>query len=192
MNSAYLRSDFQWFPSRLFILDNQFELISNYWHPGHLRSVFVVSFNNEKKIIIFGVNNYLKYYYNYNSSYFLGLALLDPNNISGYAPPYWGDKLRGTQEWYAYFTPPLPQVLTSNIQFTDVDYDDKKEIAVWTDYGYIFYLNESGIPIYISTRDNAGNRPTYHLFEGIKNDTIIVSQIFEGIQNDTIIVSQKY
>jgi hypothetical protein len=156
--------DCSWYPSRLFILDKNLSLISNYWNPGHIADLYIEKINQNKKIIIWGINNDFRRYFSYGDLNIHFTAMLDPNKLEGQAPPYLGNIINGKQDWYSFFVPPSPYVEIISIEFPDINYDNIKDVTIWTSIGYVYSLNETGVPIQVAMGDNAGQRPEYHLF----------------------------
>jgi len=82
-----------------------------------------VPIGDQKKILIAGVNNALRgtqLPFGQPDVYYAFIALLDPHQIWGEAPPYLqNEQGKGSQDWYGYFTPTQfrlrwPRLVTTN------------------------------------------------------------------------------
>ena len=93
-----------WYQTRICIFDYDGTLLSSYWHPGHLGPIKIGSkFAGEQKVIaVAGINNDLARNYE-GEGYPYCLFALDPRNVRGEAPPYYGKAGAGSQLWYGIF-----------------------------------------------------------------------------------------
>lgn len=162
--------DTGWYPGRLFLLDKNLSLVSNYWNPGFILNLYIADVYEKKKVIISGYNNDLAadlFGIRTNSVSFI--ALFDAEKISGLAPPRPQNSEKGTENWYGFFYPPSPEVYISKIEFTNNISDSIKEITIWTNVGYIYSLQSNGEPSMIAEAYGAKKKPDYYL---IRNDTL--------------------
>ena len=95
-----------WYQSRLCIFDSDGQLLSSYWHPGHLeRLVAGTSVPSGKvRLLVSGINNDLASFFE-GSGLLYGVFALDPKDVRGEAPPYAGRSGRGSQLWYRALVP---------------------------------------------------------------------------------------
>jgi hypothetical protein len=156
---------------------------AEYIHPGNIRSLQIVSAGGQKKILIAGVNNAMRgtqLPFAQADLYYPFVALLDPHQILGEAPPYGQNEQKGSQEWYGYFTP--SSFWLSEPIVADVDADGREEILVRvvhvgptlptapniTPYT-TFYLDPNGGLIKEEVGDfPPATRATYHLYDSSK------------------------
>lgn len=132
-----------WYQSRLTIWDSYGQLLSEYWHPGHLHEVLIASKTPQhpRRIVVGAVNNDLRGAFSAEHS--IGaLFCLDPGEIHGEAPPYAGRSERGSHVWYGVFLPENQSV--ERLEVLDRDHDGETEISVWTSTGHVFYLTFEG------------------------------------------------
>ncbi|HEX7807750.1 MAG TPA: caspase family protein [Thermoanaerobaculia bacterium] len=143
-----------WFPSRLVVFDRHGEMLSSYWHPGHLHFVLIAapSSSAAPRIIVGGVNNSLRSYLN-ESSYVNVLFVLDPKNIAGEAPPFGGQAGIGTHLWYAAIVPSENQL--TRLEVVDRDQDGVNEISIWCSTANVFYVTFEGELVSAARGDGA-------------------------------------
>ncbi len=143
-----------WYQSRLVLLDAAGNKIGSYWHPGILGRVVLGSEDGgyPLNILVGGLNNDISSQFD-GTGYIYGVFLLNPTNIQGEAPPYYGQIRRGSQKWYGLILPRGES--THRLEIIDHDNDKKNEICVWTNKGHIFYLNFSGQIIGLGQSDGA-------------------------------------
>jgi len=159
---ALYRDSHGWYQSCICVIENNGFLLSTYWHPGHLGNIKIGSSkNNEhKKILVTGLNNDLSPAHQ-NSGYLCGVFLLDPKNIYGEAPPYYGRNRKGSQEWYGIILP--KPVGIHRLDIVDYNEDGNNEICLWTSSGHIFYLDFNGRIIGRGISDGAKGETTFKL-----------------------------
>jgi hypothetical protein len=134
-----------WYPSRVVLMNWKCEKRGEYWNPGHLAFLSTVDLDNDgiKEVIIGGINNDLRQILG-DGLYWSVIFALDIKNISGQAPPYFGDlkkAQKGTHLWYGYFEklPGGEEGLSSM-----VIEDEDNLIRVDLMEGRIFYLGFDG------------------------------------------------
>ncbi len=137
---SYFIDSHGWYQSCLCVIDASGSLLGLYWHPGHIHHVKIGSQNNEfpKSIIVGAINNDLRRRYT-GSGHVYSVFLLDPKNIKGEAPPYYGKIGKGSQKWYGVLLPKNEGI--HRLDILDFNKDGKNEICVWTSKGHIFYLD---------------------------------------------------
>jgi len=153
---------------------------AEYIHPGHIRHLEVVPIGEQKKILIAGMNNALRgtqLPFGQPDLYYSFIALLDPHQIWGEAPPYLqNEQGKGSQEWYGYFTPTGFRLGAPRL--VDIDADGQEEILVEVVYQSdhvpslganpytTFYLDPTGRLIKEELGDfPPPKRATYHLYD---------------------------
>lgn len=153
-----------WYQSRLVLLDASGKKTGSYWHPGHLSKVVLGSEDGgyPLKILVGGLNNDISGSFD-ETGYIYGIFLLDPTNIQGEAPPYYGQMRIGHQEWYGIILPRGESV--HRLEIIDHDNDNKNEICAWTNKGHIFYLNFSGQIIGLGQSDGAVGEAQFKLIK---------------------------
>jgi len=156
---------------------------AEYIHPGHIRHLEVVPIGEQKKILIAGMNNALRgtqLPFGQPDLYYSFIALLDPHQIWGEAPPYLqNEQGKGSQEWYGYFTPTGFRLGAPRL--VDIDADGQEEILVEVVYQSdhlpslganpytTFYLDPTGRLIKEELGDfPPPKRATYHLYDSRK------------------------
>jgi hypothetical protein len=148
---------------------------AEYIHPGYIEDLQIPSIRGQKKILLAGVNNALRgtqLPFGRVDLYYPFIALLDPQQIWGEAPPYLQNEPgRGSQEWYGYFTPTEFRLRAPRL--VDMDADGREEILVEAAYQLTsprpyttFYLDLHGQFI----KEERGDFPppkqvTYHLYD---------------------------
>ena len=140
---ALYRDSQGWYQSCIVVIDSKGKLRSIYWHPGHLHKVAIGSKdgNYPLKIFLGGPNNDLTSRYQGNG-FVYGVGSLNPADISGEAPPYYGKARKGSEDWYGVILPRGQSI--SRLEILDHNDDNKNEICIWTSMGHIFYLDFSG------------------------------------------------
>jgi hypothetical protein len=141
-----------------------FPIHSSYWHPGHIHYLAVGSLIDSypRKIIVGGINNDLSPY-SKGIGYLYTVFMLDPNNIYGEAPPYFGNLGKGTHVWYGKI---LPKGLGINrFELLDQNADGFNEICVWTSKGHVFYLNFNGEVVGTGKSDGTEGFAKFELYE---------------------------
>jgi len=106
MEILVLSRDEYWYSSRLSILEiekNRFKEVSIYWNPGFLYKLYIDDVNGDgiKEVVCVGTNNDLQNIYPLNFNTNIAIAF-NGSNISGQAPPWFGNESPGTELWY-YF-----------------------------------------------------------------------------------------
>lgn len=132
-----------WYQSRLCIFDSDGRLLSGFWHPGHMHQVVIAAMTarHVPRIIISGVNNDLRRVLNV-SGYTPTVFMLDPKNVRGEAPPYFGKLGSGSHVWYGVVLPPNQQI--ERLDILDRNNDGHRDISIWTSTGHVFYLDFEG------------------------------------------------
>lgn len=151
-----------WYQSRLTIWDSDGRLLSSYWHPGHLHKVAIGSKTPQhpRRIVVGAVNNDLRGAFGAEHS--IGaLFCLDPREIHGEAPPYFGRVGRGPYLWYGVFLPESQSV--QRLDLLDRNRDGEAEISVWTSTGHVFYLSFEGEVIGRARSDGAQGESRFGL-----------------------------
>ena len=151
-----------WYQSRLTIWDSDGKLLSSYWHPGHLGEVRIASrsLDHPQRIIVSGVNNDLRPYFNEKGS--IGaLFMLDPKDVRGEALPFAGGSEHGPHLWYGVFVPGSQYV--NRLEIVDYDHDGHQDISAWTSTGYAFYINFDGEVIGGGGGDSAKGESSFAL-----------------------------
>ncbi len=104
-----LSHDFEWFPGKVTIYDRNGNAKRVYWHPGHLAHVmaFKPSQGERLRLLAWGCNNDMRTVRPGSDARTLYRALvcLDPETMSGEAPPRRGRIGKGIEEWYALLLP---------------------------------------------------------------------------------------
>lgn len=151
---------------------------AEYMNPGHIYQLMVVTIGGQKKIVIAGLNDALRgtqLPFGQADQYYPFIALLDPREIWGEAPPYLqNEQGKGSHKWYGYFTPTGFSV--GMPWLVDIDADGKEDILVRVNSPVphpravlrytTFYLDLAGRLI----KEELGDFPppkkvTYHLYD---------------------------
>jgi hypothetical protein len=132
-----------WYPSRLCIFDSAGKLRASYWHPGHLQKVIIgaATAHGDSRIIAVGVNNDLRQTLE-TDGYVPIVLVLDPRNVSGEAPPYFGRSKEGTQLWYGAILPTHQTV--ERLELVDRNQNGIKQISVWMSSRNVLFLDFDG------------------------------------------------
>ena len=132
-----------WYPARLTLLGHRGEIVSSYWHPGHLHHVMVSAADEQARpsIILAGLNNDLRPRLPGDGSVPVVFAL-DPEDAGGQAPPFLGRGAHGRHLWYGIILPKSQNV--ERLFPVTRRGDGRREIAVWTSAGHILYLGFDG------------------------------------------------
>lgn len=153
-----------WYQSRLSVLDSDGRLLSSYHHPGHLHRVALGAPSPEEapRILVAGLNNDLRP--RFKSEANVGAVfVLDPADIRGEAPPYYGRAGKGSHLWYGVLSPAGQAI--ERLEVVDRDQDGTREISVWTSSGFAFYLDFAGHLLTVAGTDKATlERSTFSLF----------------------------
>jgi hypothetical protein len=151
---------------------------AEYINPGHIYQLMVVTIRGQKKIVIAGLSDALRgtqLPFGQADRYYPFIALLDPREIWGEAPPYLqNEQGKGSHEWYGYFTP--MEFSVGMLRLVDIDGDGKEDILVRVNSSAphpragvlytTFYLDLDGRLI----KEELGDFPppkkvTYHLYD---------------------------
>ena len=137
------RDDQGWYQSRLCIVDRDGALLGAYWHPGTLGPMAIGSEGAElpRRILIGAINNDLGPLVE-GDGYVYSVFQLDPRNVAGEAPPYFGQSERGTEVWYGLVSP--RNAGFHRLEILDHDADGKNEICIWTGKGHVIYTDFAG------------------------------------------------
>jgi hypothetical protein len=119
-----------WYQSRLCVFEGDGTLRGSYWHPGHLHKVIVgaPTADAAPRIIAAGVNNDLQRTLSVRGHVSI-VIVLDPANVTGEAPPYFGKAGKGTHLWYAFLLPPERPI--ERLEIVDFKHDDVNTISIW-------------------------------------------------------------
>ena len=151
MEILVLSNDEYWFATRLIVLDiegNKFNEIGVYWHPGYLYELYVVDVNGDgiKEVVCIGVNNDLQNIYSLNGNVYVAFAF-NGSNISGQAPPWWGDEAVGigTELWYYFLNKNDSLVRISDVRFQeDKNGDGIRDFQICLDNSCSWFLDYHG------------------------------------------------
>ncbi|MCY2928065.1 MAG: hypothetical protein NTV86_00950 [Planctomycetota bacterium] len=114
-NIVTISNDLDWYASKVSVFDRTGMLKRIYWHPGQLRKAITFKPTNggRLRILVFGCNNHMRVAVPGSDMVlnYTGIACLDPETLSGEAPPRRGTIGRGTELWYGLL---FPQSLTIN------------------------------------------------------------------------------
>lgn len=120
--------------SRLSLFRADGRIMGGYWHPGPLQHVVIgaLTSRHAPKIIVTGVNRDLSSLLHVKGA--VGCVfLLDPNKVSGEAPPYHGKLGSGSQVWYGYVSP-----MTQTIKHLEIaGHDGTHDISLSTSRGHV-------------------------------------------------------
>lgn len=145
-----------WYQSRLSVFDTDGRLLAGYWHPGHLHQIAIAAETpgQPPRIVVAGVNNDLQLALSPNvAGYVACVFMLDPHNISGEAPPFFGKLGKGSQMWYGVVLPAKQNV--QRLEIIDQNNDGRRDISIWTDSGHVFYVDFAGRMIAHQRSDGA-------------------------------------
>ena len=102
-------ADLEWFPSKVAIYNLSGAVERVYWHPGHLGQVmaFRPADGKSMRILAWGCNNDMRTVRSGSDprTLYRGLVCLNPDTMSGEAPPRRGQIGKGVEEWYALLLP---------------------------------------------------------------------------------------
>ena len=144
-------NDLGWFPSKITVFSGAGEARRIYWHPGQIQRAFPFkpSTGDRLWILAWGCNNDMRAVRpDANPElYYHALACLDPETMTGEAPPKRGTIGHGVERWYALL---LPQ----HARITDVTLRPPwpgapegaagQRIQVATNEGVFLVLDEDG------------------------------------------------
>ncbi|MCU1350533.1 MAG: caspase family protein [Acidobacteria bacterium] len=74
--------------------------------------------------------------------YIPSVFILDPRNVSGQAPPYFGRSKEGTQLWYGVILPTHQTI--ERLELVDRNQNGTKQISVWMSSRNVLYLDFDG------------------------------------------------
>lgn len=141
-----LADDTYWYASKLEVLEfsgGQFHRVARYWHPGLLYTLNMADINHDgvMEIVVTGENNDLQALapIGGNVSAVFGIR---GDQITGQAPPYFGDDQPGSEAWYGYVLPRGTRV--TEVDFEDVDRDGNEEVHITLSDACSYYLNFVG------------------------------------------------
>ncbi|HXA18706.1 MAG TPA: caspase family protein [Thermoanaerobaculia bacterium] len=151
-----------WYPSRLCIFDSGGSLVASYWHPGHLHHVAIAmeTAHDTPRIIVSGVNNDLRALLHLDG-YINTVFVLDPHDVAGEAPPYFGRLRTGSQLWYGFILPANDTV--ERIEIVDRDHKGRNEISIWMASHNVFYIGFGGELRSLGSADGAMPGAEFHL-----------------------------
>ena len=120
-----------WYPNKLLLFNVNGSVIGEYWHPGHVKDVKVADINNDgcKEIVGGGVNNDL--------GYIPIVFVLDPQNVIGQAPPYYGNAPQASEKNYKQI--PKSEVSPEGSIVTKISFDAGRIVASIDDGRFFYY-----------------------------------------------------
>jgi len=102
-------NDLDSFQTKVTVFDSRGARKATYWHPGQFQQikVFKPSQGNRMWILAWGINNYMAAVpaRSEGKGYYWGIACLDPETMSGEAPPRMGGFRQGKEVWYTLLLP---------------------------------------------------------------------------------------
>lgn len=153
-----------WYQSCITIINDEGELISKYWNPGHLYHLKIGAENDNRnnKIAVGGLNNDLRSRFPGKGNIY-SFFLLDPLDVKGEAPPYYGISNSGSQLWYGVILPKESGL--TQLDIIDSNNDGIKEISIWTNIGHQFLISFSGEVISHRMGDAAEKKATIYFVD---------------------------
>lgn len=148
-----------WYPSQLLLYDHAGTLLSTYWHPGHLHHIGVAEKSpDETRIVVAGINNDLRTTFGLRD-YVAGVFALDPRDVHGEAPPFFGKIGRGSELWYGILMPEGQQV--RHLEVLDRDQDGTDDLSIWTSTNHVHYLDLDGRHLAAGSGDGASGTSVF-------------------------------
>ena len=139
-----------WFPCRLTIFDRKGNEKSTYWHPGHLSKILTFQSSKYKRqfILAWGYNNGMLSVMrdSVQGKHYQSIVCLDPETMSGEAPPHFGNIGHGIEEWYTVLLPQNARILNIKVVESTSQYpiEDPRKFEVAIKGGLYLYINEEG------------------------------------------------
>lgn len=151
-----------WYQSRLTVWDTDGRLLSSFWHPGHLHRVAIGAERpgNPPRIVVAAVNNDLRGAFRAKQS-IASVFCLDPRDIRGEAPPYFGRSEKGSHLWYGVLLPEGQAI--SRLEVLGRNGDRDARISVWSSSGHVFYLDFQGRLLSTGRSDGAEGESRFAL-----------------------------
>ena len=159
-----------YYPARLLVLSHTGIMEGEYWHPGRDVKFIITDFdgNGVKDIIGCSGNNDLAY--QLQVSHIGVMFRLRGNNISGEAPPDYGDFPSGSELWYA--ANPNSKKNCQKLELVDITGDGIPEIKYTDQNDYVWYVNADGCSppnITPTSRSHSSNGETGNVTVSVAN-----------------------
>lgn len=141
-----ISDDIYWYASKLSVVEfknNNLDIINEYWNPGLLYTLDIMDLDKDgiSEILVTGVNNDLQAILNLGGNVHI-VFMLEGNDITGQAPPWFGSSKKGSEWWYGYVMPRDTRVAT--VFFEDIDKDGVIDIHLALSDACSYYVNKQG------------------------------------------------